>query len=253
MPLVTTEAVILHQFDYLESSRIYRLATRDAGVQSVLAKGARRSRTRYGSAVDLFAQGEVQIYLKPSRELHNLAAFDVTRARPELAAVPGRFTAAAALAELMLRFARDDPSPSLYSALVAALDAVGAAPVGATADAALAGAWHLVAELGFAPVIDSCGNCHRTIAADAAAPFSHPAGGVLCASCSRKIPSSRSLPPEARAALRDWLGGRASRTADESVRRAHQRLLREFLAEHLTDGRELRAFAVWELGGWDAA
>jgi len=30
--------------------------------------------------------------------------------------------------------------------------------------------------------------------------------------------------------------------------RAHQRLLREFLEQHLTDGRELRAFSAWELG-----
>jgi hypothetical protein len=30
-------------------------------------------------------------------------------------------------------------------------------------------------------------------------------------------------------------------------------LLREFLGEHLSDGRELRAFAVWERGAWDAA
>jgi DNA repair protein RecO (recombination protein O) len=250
MPLVTTEAVVLHAFNYLESSRIYRLATRDAGVQSVLAKGARRSRTRYGSAVDLFAQGEVQLYLKPNRELHNLAAFDVTRARPELAEVPGRFTAASAVSELMLRFARDDPSPTLFDALVAALDAIGRAPAGETAGAALAGAWHLVAELGFAPSIDNCGNCHREIAADASAPFSHPAGGVLCGDCSRRSSATRVLPPDARLAVREWMAGRPNPTTDAASCRAHQRLLREFLAEHLTDGRALTAYAVWELNSY---
>ena len=33
---------------------------------------------------------------------------------------------------------------------------------------------------------------------------------------------------------------------DARVARAHQRLLREFLEEHLADGRALRAFAAWE-------
>ena len=40
MTLVVTEAIVLHAFDYLESSRILRLVTRDAGVRSVLARGA---------------------------------------------------------------------------------------------------------------------------------------------------------------------------------------------------------------------
>src|ERR687883_499648 len=90
MPLLATDAVVLHAFDYLESSRILRLATREAGVQSVLAKGARRSRARFGTALDLFAQGLAQLYVKPGRELQTLAEFDVTRARPELAADLGR-------------------------------------------------------------------------------------------------------------------------------------------------------------------
>ena len=37
---------------------------------------------------------------------------------------------------------------------------------------------------------------------------------------------------------------------DTAARRAHQRLLREFLSEHLTDGRPLRAYEVWERSGW---
>jgi DNA repair protein RecO (recombination protein O) len=253
MPLVATEAVVLHAFDYLESSRIYRIATREAGVLSVLAKGARRSRTRYGSAVDLFAQGDARVLLRPSRELQTLTGFDVTRARPELAAVAGRFTAAAALAELMMRFGGEAPAPAVFEALVSALDAVARAECDVAADAGLAGAWHVIAELGFAPTIDRCGVCQRPVAADLAVPFSHPVGGVVCNDCQRGVPTGRLLPPAARAALRAWLAGEPSITGDAAARRAHQRLLREFLAEHLSDGRELRAFAVWERAAWDAA
>jgi DNA repair protein RecO (recombination protein O) len=35
--------------------------------------------------------------------------------------------------------------------------------------------------------------------------------------------------------------------------RAHQRLLREFVVEHLSDGKPLRAFEAWETGTWSAA
>ena len=56
MSTLVTEAIVLHAFDYLETSRIIRLMTREAGVQSVLARGARNSRKRFGNAGDLFSR-----------------------------------------------------------------------------------------------------------------------------------------------------------------------------------------------------
>src|SRR5438270_13801530 len=99
MALLATEPIVLHAFDYLESSRILRLVTRDGGVRSALAKGARRASRRFGSAVDLFAQGSAQLYTKPGRDLDTLSAFDVTASRSGLANDLGRFAGAAALAE----------------------------------------------------------------------------------------------------------------------------------------------------------
>jgi len=80
--------------------------------------------------------------------------------------------------------------------------------------------------------------------------FSHPAGGVLCARCARSTPGSRTVPPTARDALRHWLGGARAELGAVAEGRAHQRLLREFLREHLADGRALRAFELWEYGRW---
>jgi len=98
MPLLMTEAIVLHVFDYLESSRIFRLVTREAGVRSVLARGARRSTRRFGSALDLFAQGSAQLHIKPGRDLDTLGNFEVERARPALALELTRFTGAAVVA-----------------------------------------------------------------------------------------------------------------------------------------------------------
>jgi DNA repair protein RecO (recombination protein O) len=252
MALVVTDAVVLHVFDYLESSRIFRLATREAGVQSVIARGARRSRSRYGSALDLFAGGVASIHTREGRELQTLGSFEVTSSRTSIAASLERFTAASALAELMLRFAADDAQASLFETLVGALDAVGAAPSDLTCDVAIGAAWHIVSELGFAPTIDACASCHTLVPPEDAARFSHPAGGVLCARCVASVPSSRTVPSSARDALRTWLGGGEVALDGEGARRAHQRLLREFLQEHLADGRPLVAYDVWERDGWSA-
>jgi DNA repair protein RecO (recombination protein O) len=246
MALLATPAIVLHAFDYLESSRILRLVTREGGVRSALAKGARRSSRRFGSAVDLFAQGSAQLHVKPGRDLDNLSAFDVERARPELAEDLGRFSGASAIAELTLRFGRDAADVTLFDAVAAALDAIAIAPPDEALAATLAGAWHIVAELGFAPTLDLCADCHAPLTLEDTVMFSHRAGGALCTRCGRLAAAGRKLPAEARDTLREFIDGHHAPVLDDASARAHQRLLREFLAEHLTDGRPLRAMEMWE-------
>lgn len=246
MSLLVTEAVVLHVMNYLESSRIVRLATRDAGLQSVVAKGARRPKNRFGAALDLFAEGSAQLLMKSGRDLHTLAGFEATRTRPGLGLDLGRFTGASAIAELMLRFAHDDAHPELFDALVRALDELAVAPEGRAREVALAAAWRLVGTLGFAPSLDRCSSCHGMVAREEAVRFHHRAGGVLCERCAQAHPGGRPIPLAALDTLRRWLDGEPAATLPAPEGRAHQRLLREFLREHLADGRPLRAFEAWE-------
>lgn len=252
MALVVTEAIILHAFNYLESSRIFRIATRDAGLQSVLAKGARRSRARFGSALDLFAGGSAQLYVKPGRDLQTLASFDVTRSRPQLAGDITRFTGASMIVELAMRMAGEEPNPELFDAIAAALDGMAGATPQETVQTALACGWRMIAACGFSPTLDSCALCHDTLDPDLASGFSHVSGGALCADCARTIPS-RVLPPDARAALRMWIAGAHTAVLPPASGRAHQRLFREFVVAHSGDARPLRAFDVWEQHRWSDA
>jgi DNA repair protein RecO (recombination protein O) len=252
MPLLVSDAIVLHAFDYLESSRILRLATREGGVRSALAKGARRSERRFGSALDLFAQGTVSLSTKPGRDLDTMTAFDVDESRAALAEDLGRFAGASAVAELVLHFSSEHADPALFDAIAAALDGITAAPPGGALDATLAGAWHVIAALGFTPSLADCAECHAPIADDAAAVFHHAAGGALCDRCARLVPGGRRMPADARAALRAWTAGETAPPPDLASARAHQRLLREFLQHHVVDGRPLRAFAVWEGGAWSS-
>ena len=250
MAILATDAIVLHSFDYLESSRILRLVTRDGGVRSVLAKGARRSSRRFGSALDLFAQGSAQLYAKPGRDLDTLSGFEVVRSRPALGEDMGRFAGASAIAELTLRFGRDAADTGLFDTVAEALDALADSSADGALTATLASAWRIVAELGFAPAIDICAECHDVLSDDETVLFSHRAGGALCQRCGRLAVSGRALPADARSALRGFLAGQPGNPLRDAATRAHQRLLREFLAEHLTDGRPLRALELWEEQRW---
>ena len=259
MTSVVTTAIVLHALNYSESSRILRLATREAGVQSVMARGARSSQRRFGSAVDLFAEGEVQYEARSGRDLHTLARFDVVRSRSALGSSLERFEGASALAEVMLRVAADDDTPAdAFDALRDGLDAIadGADP----AVESIRAIWRLLSAIGFTPALDACVQCDRELPPAMDVAFSAESGGVLCEGCAARVPSRR-LPASARATIRGWLSGEAAVLPDEPAAespgepaggpggsptvRAHRRLLRIFVHAHLTDGRPLRAFDAW--------
>jgi DNA repair protein RecO (recombination protein O) len=225
-----------------------RVATREHGVQSVVARGARRPRNRFGHSLDLFASGVVQFTLRPGRDLSNLSGFDLTAGRMSIATDLDRFAAASSMVELVLRFSRADPHDDAFSVLGEALDVLAAAPAGSATDRGLAYAWRYVAALGFAPSVDSCCSCHAPIAPDEAAPFSHEAGGVVCQRCTRLVSIGRALPSEARLAIAAWLRGDRLSLDSDPERRAHLRLLREFIHRHLAESgaRELPALDSWE-------
>lgn len=243
MRQIGTDALVLHLFDYRETSRIVRLVTREAGVVSAVARGARRPRNKYGAALDLFASGVAQLAMHASRDLHGLNAFEAGRSRAELAQSLDRFAAASVIAELCLRFGRESETGSLYDTASSSLDAIAAVEPEEATVTGLFSAWQLVAEFGFAPAVAQCASCHAELAGDVT--FNHRAGGALCDRCARQARGGRRLPNDARQVLCGWLAGDAV-SIDGSAVRSHVRLLREFLEEHLGDGRPLKAFVAWE-------
>jgi DNA repair protein RecO (recombination protein O) len=231
--------------------------TRDAGMRSALAKGARKSLRRFGSGLDLFAQGSAFLHVKAGRELDMLSAFEDVRTRTALADDLERFAGAETIAEIALRFGRDGADAQLFDVIGSALDALATAPARNAREATLAGAWQIVATLGFAPSLADCAECGRSLKDDARTLFTHAAGGALCAKCATLSPGGRKLPVAARAAIVAWMAGQRVKggggALGDTEARAHQRLLREFLAYHVHDGRPLRAYDLWEREGWSAA
>jgi DNA repair protein RecO (recombination protein O) len=241
--LVSTPAIVLHAFAYGETSKIVRLATRDHGVQSVIAKGAMRPRSRYGAALQQLSAGVARFYLRPHRDLHTLAGFDVGDQHAALAADLARYTAAAALAELVLRFAEAEPQPDVFDTLAHGLDALSHTPADQVPYAALAALWLEIAVLGFAPVVHACVRCGGALGD--AAPFSLAEGGLLCPGCGGG--AGGTLDRADQAALAAFVSGAAQAPSlPDRHLLAHRRLLVRFVRRHVADERELPALAFWE-------
>lgn len=246
MVLITTPAVVLHGFPYSETSKIVRLLTPDHGVQSAIAKGARQPKSRFGAALQPLSEGVAQLYMKPGRDLNTLAEFDVTSSHQELAFDVARFAAAAALAELVLRFAPAEAHPEIYELVVTHLDRLAVVPREVLPVTGLTALWAVVRALGFAPILDSCARGGHALAPGRVA-FSVADGGFVCATCARGHKVSYLNTPD-RDALVQMVHGGDEHIGPLSPRHAtaHRRLLTRFVQQHLAEARDLKALAFWE-------
>jgi DNA repair protein RecO (recombination protein O) len=250
VPPATTQALVLHGIAYGDTSRILRLLTRDHGLQSVIAKGARRARSRTGPRLDLFNQGEASIQFKPHRELNTLTAFEMTDPHTALAEDVARFAAASALAELALRFAPVDAHPELYDTVTTVLAALERAPAELVETVGLLACWQVIGALGFAPALDQCAACGREVSG--ALAFSASQGGALCTTHRREARTSNLAEADA-AALRALVAGQVpDPPLGARHEAAHRRLLLQFVRYHLAEQRPLPALAFWDGRSWDA-
>ena len=71
--IITTEAIILLSRKYGDTSKLVTLFTKDYGRQSVIAKGARNSKNKFGSSLDPLSYCKVSFYKKPNTSLHLLS------------------------------------------------------------------------------------------------------------------------------------------------------------------------------------
>jgi DNA repair protein RecO (recombination protein O) len=253
MPLVSTSSIVLSALRYSETSKIVRLATREHGVQSVIAKGALRPKSRFGAALQLLSEGQAQLLIKEHRELHLLTAFDLRRLRVGLARDLERYASACALAEVMLRFAPSEAHPESFDLLELALDQLETAEAAQVEALSYRVLWQLVSVLGFAPSLDACVIDGNPLPGTGPLPFSTRDGGALCPTCATQHGATQ-LPPGARSDLTMLLDPAAPLpTLDDRHSAAHRRLLTRYIQYHLADGADLPALEFWNQRAWAAA
>ena len=248
MPLVSTPAIILSALRYGETSKIVRLATEDHGVQSAIAKGALRPKSRFGAALQVLSGGQAQFLLSERRELHILTAFDVTTIPVGLTSDVRRYATAAALAETMLRAAPADSHPEAYQSLADGLLALERAPCDEVPALALQRLWGLVGALGYSPGLTVCVRDGRPLEAGEVA-FSVREGGALCRSCARGAEATV-LPADARAVLVGFQRKGALPPLGPREAAAHRRLLSRYIQDHLVESTNLVALRFWQECEW---
>ena len=177
MALYRDSAVVLRTHKLREADRVVVLMTRSHGKVRAVAKGVRRTGSRFGSRMEPGSVVEVQLY-EGRGDLDGVSQVETSEAHPHTRSDLGRLGHAAALLEAVEQVAQErEPDPRLHDMLVGGLRSV----EDDNPPAVVAGFYlKLLAAEGVAPQLDACSSCGE----DPERLFWAPeAGGLQCAAC----------------------------------------------------------------------
>ena len=233
MTLSRDEGIVLRTQKLGEADRIVSILTREHGRVRAVAKGVRRTKSKFGSRLEPFGHVDVQLYVGRSldvvTQVETLTAFG-----SPLAQDYPRYTAGTAMLETAERLTAEEREPAVqqYLLLVGGLRALveGTHEPGLVLDAYLL---RSLSVAGYAPSFDACARCglegpHRA--------FTVQGGGAVCPDC--RPAGSASPAPETLRLLAALLSGDWD-IADASEvrhRREGNGLVSAYLQWHLERG-----------------
>jgi DNA repair protein RecO (recombination protein O) len=236
-------ALVLRKTKLGEADLIINLLAEDGRHVRAVAKGARRTKSKFGARVEPYSV--LDLLLHTGRTLEIVVEAEIVRSHEGLRVDLDRMACAAVVADLLDKASvegqTDDRLFGLACATLDAMETVEPAHLFAVTLAFLAKA---MAMLGYRPQLHACATCARD--AEGGSTFSLEAGGVLCPVCGAMDASALPISCEVRDALASLLGARMSEVPslelDREVQRACFALLREFVAYHVP--ARMRALAA---------
>ncbi len=175
-----TEGVVLRSMRYGEADRILHLYTPHHGRVGAIAKGVRRTRSRFGGRLEPFFR--LRLILHEGRgELLTVTAADTLDGHRRLREDAGALDAAARACDAVGRlFETSEPHPGVFNLLCHELALLDGDPGLATRANGLAFRLKLLLAAGLAPALGACASCGER---EHLVGFSGAAGGVVCAAC----------------------------------------------------------------------
>ncbi|MDP9394536.1 MAG: DNA repair protein RecO [Actinomycetota bacterium] len=233
MSLYRDEGVVLRTQKLGEADRIVTLLTRRHGRVRAVAKGVRRTRSKFGARLEPFMHVDAQLY--SGRSLDIVTQAETLGAYGEqVVADYGRYTAGTAMLETAERFTDQEGEPAVqqFLLLVGGLRALaqGRLDPGLVLDSFLL---RSLAVAGYAASFDTCARCGLPGPHGA---FAVSAGGAVCPAC--RPPGAVSPARESFVLLAALLAGEwdTAMASEPRHRRESSGLVAAYLQWHLERG-----------------
>ncbi|MHB1090706.1 MAG: DNA repair protein RecO [Ilumatobacteraceae bacterium] len=236
MSVYRDSAVVLRNYKLGESDRIIVMMTEEHGKVRAVAKGVRKTKSRFGSRLEPLSHIDVQLY--KGRNLDIVTQVDLITSSFLLHNNLDRLIQGISMLEAVDQIAVDrEPAPYLYRMLVGALDTLSrhASPI-----VLAAFYWKLLAAEGVSPEVNMCVGCQSVTELVA---FDLLEGGAQCARCRSGV----SITPQALELMGQILGGRLNEALAqvETLATAEVTHLATLAMEHHIE-RRLRSVSMFE-------
>jgi DNA repair protein RecO (recombination protein O) len=214
--LVNDQAVCIRCTDFSETSQIVTFFTREHGKIGAIAKGAKRAKSSFGGAIEVYSYGTLLYREAPQGGLSTLCEFEP---RHDIVAGLSRqihaYYCSLLAGELLNKLTQEhDAHPELFDRLLDFLRRISGADLPMTRGNPVVSRQEalgflfiflpeLLAEIGLRLHIDSCGNCQTQSGNEnAEIYFSSQVSSLICRNCEASFPDRLILSPEVLACLR---------------------------------------------------
>lgn len=204
MALYKSRGIVLRSIRYGEADRILDLYTRDAGLVSAIAKGIRRTRSRFGARLEPLSCVEFVAY--GGRSLDTVTQAETLRSFHGVREHLGRLETAGRMSrDVRALSGGDEADRRVFNLLYHALDALESREEG-FGIVEVAFGMKLAMLAGYAPEVEACVSCSVAPGEmDGLAHFAPELGGLLCEECRAVSREAFPLPPGTAEMLRGLL------------------------------------------------
>jgi DNA repair protein RecO (recombination protein O) len=197
MAIYREVGVVLRTMRLGESDKIVTIVTQNRGKVRAVAKGVRKTKSRFGGRLEPLSHVSLQLY--EGRNLDTITQVEGIDHFRSIREDLDRLGQATTMLEVVDAIVQEgEQNPRLYQMLLGALRTLEAQPSPLVVPAFF---WKLLAHEGYRPILEQCASCGST--EEALVAFDLTEGGTLCRNCAR----GTRMTPEALALLRRILGG----------------------------------------------
>ncbi len=238
MALYRDVGVVVRTHKLGESDRVITLVTQDSGKVKAVAKGVRKTGSRFGSRLEPMSHVQLQLYR--GRDLDIVNQVELIETATAIRASLELTTDGLAMCEVIDQLSHERaPAPHLYRMLVGALRQL---ELRRSALVLPALQLRLLATEGVGPIVERCVGCS---AQEHLVAFDVRAGGMQCRTCRRGI----TVAPPVLALLQAVLGGRVAEVLADSQHDSDTvaqfvRLGRSVMEHHLE--RRIKSSSLFE-------
>lgn len=231
MSSVKSSAIVLKSINWRDTSKIVTLFTREEGKVSVIAKGARRSKSKYQGILESINLLEVIIYMSATRKLQILGQATLEDTHQKIRADYEKTGYTFALLELTDIFFKEGSVDTVFFDFLEAL----LSEIGKINDPRIV-FWYFLLKLssylGFRPEFNICTTCNRSIASEEVG-FSIREGAIICNNCGSSADSGWKLSVSARKSLSDLQKLNHKRLSSVSISLDNRFAFTDFLLTYL--------------------